>query len=262
MNKARELGAELVGFAPVQRWQQYADLAENFHPQRVWPLTKTVIVMAVPSLLPILETKFSDLYRSQYTNTNKLLDEAAYRLSAFLNRNGHASINICRDGYGDGVLSTQPVAAFSHVWAGYYAGLGRVGWNHALITPQFGPRHRLVSVLTAMELEGDPMVEAELCNKCLLCEKVCPTQAFSGDKKVDVYSHMDKYACMSRRDRFKGPLTHCGFCLKVCPVGEDRKLYQSSNARQYLGEVKDPATWISGVGANTSQGRSESLGSS
>jgi epoxyqueuosine reductase QueG len=236
--EARRLGATLVGFAPVGRWAEHGDLSWEFDPQRLWPLTKTVIAMAIPSLLPITESTVPAIYRSQYTNTNQLLDEIAYRLSAFLNRHGHAAFNICRDGYGEGVMKIRPIAVFSHVWAGHYAGIGEVGWNHCLVTREFGPRHRLVSVLTALKLEGDPMVEENsLCNKCLLCQKACPTQAFSGNKHKDRRSNMNKFACFSRRDKFKIPQA-CGYCLKVCPVGEDRKLYQSMKVNHYFEERK------------------------
>jgi len=247
-NYAHDLGAELVGYAPVNRWEEQGDLQPEFYPQRVWPLTQTVITLAIPSLLPIVETKISHLYRAQYHNTNSLLDEAAYRLAAFLNRHGHASINICRDGYGVGVLQEKPVAAFSHVWAGYYAGLGTIGWNHTLITREFGPRHRLVSVFTALRLAGDPLIMEELCNQCRLCEKACPNQAFSG-KKADKHSHMEKFGCARRRKKFQGPFNHCGFCIKVCPVGNDRNLYHSKNIKQYFTEAHDFAHWELGVGA-------------
>jgi len=83
--------------------------------------------------------------------------------TAFLNRHGHPAINICRDGYGDGVMKIRTIAVFSHVWAGHYAGLGEVGWNHCLVTAEFGPRHRLVSILTSLELEGAPMVGEGSC---------------------------------------------------------------------------------------------------
>ena len=237
INKALDLGAELVGFAPAERWEQFRDLQEEFYPHRVWPLAKTVIVLGVPVWLPIVEAAPAQLGREQYTITNELLDEAAYRLAAFLNRNGHAAIYICRDGYGDiDVLLQNPVAVFSHTWAGHYAGLGKVGWNHTLLTKEYGPRLRLVSVLTALELEGDPLVEEELCTKCLLCQKICPANAFTGDKSVQ-YADMDKIACGNNgkrlRKSFRNP---CGFCIKVCPVGEDRQLFKSTNLKKYFDE--------------------------
>ena len=234
--EAKRLGAVLVGFAPVGRWAEHGDLSWEFDPQRLWPQTKTVIAIAIPSLLPITEATAPAVYRSQYTNTNQLLDEIAYRLSACLNGHGHAAFKICRDGYGEGVMKIRPIAVFSHVWAGHYAGIGEVGWNHCLVTREFGPRHRLVSVLTALELEGDPMVEeGSICNKCQLCQKACPTHAFSGNKHKDRRSNMNKFACFSRRDKFKIQQA-CGYCLKVCPVGEDRKLYQSPKVNHYFEE--------------------------
>ncbi len=237
IQEAHRLGAEFVGFAPVDRWRQYGDLSDEFHPDYVWPLTKTVIVLGLPVWLPILEAAPSELGREQYTITNELLDEAAYRLAAFLNRNGHASINICRDGYGNAdILLEKPIAIFSHVWAGYYAGLGTIGWNHTLLTKQFGPRIRLVSILTSIEIAGDPMLEDELCIKCLLCKKICPAQAFTGDKGVRS-GEMDKYACAGNgkrlRQAFRNP---CGYCIKVCPVGEDRKLFKSPDVQIYFEE--------------------------
>jgi len=235
--KALSLGAELVGFAPVARWREEADIQEEFHPDRVWPLTKTVIVLAVPVWLPIVETAPAEWGREQYTITNNLLDEAAYRLSAFLNRNGHAAINFSRDGYGDiDVLLKNPAAAFSHVWAAHYAGLGQVGWNHTLLTPEYGPRVRLVSVLTALELPGDDMLVRELCGRCRLCQKICPAGAFEGESG-ERYANMDKLACATNSKRLRKSFRNpCGFCIKVCPVGDDRKLFQSNDIDKYFRE--------------------------
>ncbi|WP_243375262.1 hypothetical protein [Geotalea sp. SG265] len=235
--KALSLGAELVGFAPVERWREAADVPENFHPDHVWPLTKTVIVLGVPVWLPIVETAPAEWGREQYTITNTLLDAAAYRLAAFLNRHGHAAINISRDGYGDiDVLLKTPAAAFSHVWAAHYSGIGRVGWNHTLLTREYGPRVRLVSVLTALELPGDPLLADELCNRCRLCKKICPAQAFS-EETGESYARMDKLACATNskklRKSFRNP---CGFCIKVCPVGNDRQLFQSTDCSKYFRE--------------------------
>jgi hypothetical protein len=62
--EAKRLGAALVGFAPVGRWAEHGDLSWEFDPQRLWPLAKTVIAIAIPSLLPVTETKISPVYRT------------------------------------------------------------------------------------------------------------------------------------------------------------------------------------------------------
>jgi epoxyqueuosine reductase QueG len=242
---SRSIGSELTGFAPVGRWAEYGDLPEAFHPKTIWPWAETVIVLLVPSLLPTVETKISHIYRSQYHNTNSLLDEMAYRLAALLNQNGSPALNVCRDGYGIGPIPKKPLAAFSNVWAGRYAGLGTIGWNHCLITKEFGPRHRLVSIITALKLEPDPMIDGELCNKCLICEKACPGQVFSG-AKADKHSDMNRTSCTERRKNL--PYSHCGFCIKYCPVGQDRDLYMSKSVRRYFEEVKNLDAWESGIG--------------
>lgn len=238
IEKAHELGAVAVGFAPAGRWENSGEIPPEYQPRHIWPLTQTVIVLAVPVWLPIVEAAPSELGREQYMVTNELLDITAYRLAAFLNQHGHAAINLPRDGYGEaGVLAQKQVALFSHVWAGHYAGLGTVGWNHTLLTREYGPRQRLVSVFTALALEGDPLAAAELCTKCLLCQKICPAHAFSGVSD-DRFGAMDKVACMNNakrlRQAFRNP---CGFCIKVCPVGADRQLFQSTNLKKYFEEA-------------------------
>ncbi|MDR3354950.1 MAG: hypothetical protein LBO21_07915, partial [Synergistaceae bacterium] len=225
---ARSLGAALVGFAPVGRWEEYGGLGADFHPRSLWPMAKTVISICTPSLLPVVETKISDLYRAQYDIANRVLDEMTYLLAMYLNRRGLASIPICRDGYGEQrMLRKNPIAAFSHVWAAYYAGLGTIGWNHTLITREYGPRHRLASVFTSLELEGDPMPSEELCIRCRICETSCPESVYSADV-TDSMSRMDKIACAEQT--FQGPSNHCGFCIKTCPVGDDRKLFKGASA--------------------------------
>ncbi|MDR1916218.1 MAG: hypothetical protein LBQ58_06570 [Synergistaceae bacterium] len=62
---ARRLGAAIVGFAPASRWKEMGDLHPDFHPRSIWPGVRTVISICAPSLLPIVETKVSDLYRAQ-----------------------------------------------------------------------------------------------------------------------------------------------------------------------------------------------------
>ncbi len=234
--KAYELGAELVGFAPVSRWRDDAGIPEEYYPDRVWHKTRTVISLGLPVWLPIVETQPSAWGRDQYGIVNNLLDEIAYRLASFLNRQGIASINVSRDGYGDiDALIRKPAAAFSHVWAAHYAGVGKVGWNHTLLTRSYGPRVRLVSVLSSIEIEGDPLVTEDLCVNCFLCRDICPVNAFSGDSGS--YGAMDRVTCATNSKRLRSSYTNpCGFCIKVCPVGEDRKLFDSRDVQKYFRE--------------------------
>ncbi|MBC9785485.1 epoxyqueuosine reductase [Heliobacterium chlorum] len=234
---AKSLGAELVGYAPVSRWNEYGEVPTAYRPQHLWPQAKTIIVLGTPMLLPMLETTPSINHGVMYDTTNDFLDRIAYQLSLYLNRLGYASIFSPRDGYGDvEVLLENPVGCFSHVYAGKYAGLGTIGYSHNLINKQYGPRVRYVSIFTELDVEGDPLVKRDLCTKCLICQKLCPSNAFT-TQEDRLIADFDKMACtrhhevLGREKRWP-----CGVCIKVCPIGEDRKLYQSRNIQLYLDE--------------------------
>ncbi|KAA6330499.1 3-chloro-4-hydroxyphenylacetate reductive dehalogenase [termite gut metagenome] len=235
IRKAKQFGAELIGFASVDRWKKYDETQESFFPQQIFPFTRTVIVLAVPIQIPMLDTTPSIVYAELYNTTNRLLDEIAYKLAAFINTKGHRAVFFPRDAYGDiSVLVEKPEAAFSHVLAAKYAGLGTIGYNHTLLTKEFGPRVRLVSVLTDVEITPDDVPEKGLCIKCELCRKCCPTSAFTSTGNV--IADMNKYECAEYhkqlKERYRYP---CGVCIKVCPIGKDRKLY-GMDTKKYLNE--------------------------
>jgi epoxyqueuosine reductase QueG len=188
-------------------------------------------------LLPIIETTPSINYVELYDTTNKLLDQMAYRLSVYLTEKGHGSIFLPRDAYGDiQVLVKKPLAAFSHVFAGKYAGLGTIGYSHVLLNRQYGPRVRYVSVFTRLELAPDAVLETEICTKCRVCQKLCPTQAFT-TREDQIIALMDKNACARHHAQLRQEHRYpCGVCVKVCPVGEDRKLFNSTDTGLYLNE--------------------------
>ena len=235
--EAKRLGATLVGYAPVSRWQGAAEPAEAYRPQAIWPQAQTVIVLGVPMLLPIIESTPSIHYQEMYTTANQVLDHAAYRLAVWLTELGHASIYLCRDGYGHiDILRRKPAASFSHVIAGKNAGLGTIGHSHLLLTPQYGPRVRLVSIFTTAKLSGDRLIAKELCNGCGLCSRLCPVKAFT-KVKGQVIGHMEKDPCTERHQQLRrANCFPCGTCAKVCMVGADRKLYGRTDARIYLRE--------------------------
>jgi epoxyqueuosine reductase len=247
IRKAKEMGADIIGFAPVERWSEYQQTRPNFFPQNIWPGTKTVIVLGVQIFLPMLETTPSIVYTELYNTANRLLDDTSYRLANYLNHLGHQAFFFPRDGYGNiAILVEKPEAAFSHVLAGKYAGLGTIGYNHTLLTKEYGPSVRLASVITNVSLPPDPVIENELCIKCEVCKKCCPTAAFT--TTANLIADMDKKKCAEHHAKLRGAYRYpCGVCIKVCPIGEDRLIY-GQKEEKYLNETAQISS-----GANTSE---------
>ncbi|WP_321504633.1 4Fe-4S binding protein [uncultured Methanoregula sp.] len=230
----QDLGIPVVGFAPADRWDNPPFepwVPEEFRPRAIYPETKTVIVIGLPVSLPVLETTPSIHYHELYRTVNTLLDMHGYRVAEFLTGIGHPSIWIPRDGYGSiAILKEKPVAFFSHRHAAYLAGLGTFGINNTLLTPEFGPRVRFASIFTSAEIPPDKVLEKNLCIRCMQCVAACPVKALNGKDYPEGLT--EKRTCTARSEalanRFISP---CGICIKVCPVGADRKRF----AREDMG---------------------------
>lgn len=87
------------------------------------------------------------------------------------------------------------------------AGLGELGWNNLLITPENGPRQQIGMIVTSMELDCDaPYAGERLCDPatCTVCQTVCPMHAIpaAGDAdeatiagKTFSCAHLNQNAC-------------------------------------------------------------------
>jgi len=240
MKFAEDAGADIIGFAPVERWDEYDEVPPDFRPRALWQPARTVIVMGVSMPLPIVETTPSFLHKETYVAANRVLDDLAFNMVRFLNRQGQAAYFFTRDGFASlRLLKDRPQAAFSHVMAAKYAGLGTIGLSHCLLTPEYGPRVRIVSVFTAAVLEPDPVIEKDLCTKCEACAKCCPVNALSL-REDQVIGDYDVMACVDRHMELNvDKVSPCGTCTKVCPIGKDRLLYkQQGIMKKYLQEGK------------------------
>ena len=225
--KARQLGANLVRSCSVEKWSEIPIQEPQFWPQSIWPWAKHVIVLGIPLFTPMISTTPSMVYQELYDTSNRVLDDIAYRLSNFITTElRHKAIFFPRDCYDSiEVLVDNPNAAFSHVIAAYYAGMGSIGDSRNLITKEFGPRLRIVSILTDAPIAEDAMAERDLCIHCKKCLKNCPSQCFR-ENGGPVYE-MDKVACTKYHVQIKNEHHWpCGVCMNVCPVGDDLKLYQ------------------------------------
>lgn len=248
----------LFGFSDVSKWEAETEFAVSpeFYPMNIFPEAETAVVIGVPVLLPILETTPSVYYNEHYKTLNSYLDSKALELSFYLNDHSFPAIPIPRDGYsGISALQKNPAAAFSHKHAAYHAGLGSFGQNNTLLTPEYGPRVRFTTVLTAattddlgfFELKSDffeskneenkkiQKATESLCIQCMACAKHCPANAVSKDKtKPYPKSKIDKMKCVEYNEKLgKNGISPCGVCIKVCPIGEDRKHFNRKNIGIY-----------------------------
>lgn len=228
LERCRRMEIPLVGVAGTDRWEHPPFepwMPEEFYPQSIFPEARSVIVVGLPVHLPVLGTAPSIYYHELYRTVNTLLDQYTYRLASFLNDHDYPSVFVPRDGYGGiEVLLKNPVAFFSHRHAAFLAGLGTFGVNNALLTPEYGPRVRFGSVLTAAKLPPDPLREEDLCTRCMRCVEACPAGALDGRDYPEGLT--DKASCAKNSAELaRRHISPCGVCITVCPVGEDRRHY-------------------------------------
>jgi epoxyqueuosine reductase QueG len=194
---AYRLGADLVGFGGIDRC---ANAPLMMSPQGLYPGAKTVVVMGIhhPDACVELggERHPQDIgpYSVQYL-MNSRLDEMAYRLATFIEREGYgampiASSNIWRyNAYKD--LKAVFAPDVSHIYMAVVAGLADLGYSGLAITPEYGARNRFITVITDACIEADPLIPpGTVCDRCMLCRKHCPSKALSeeidGDKVVQI----------------------------------------------------------------------------
>ncbi len=229
--RAKELGAELIRSCSADSWRLEPIQSPEFWPENIWPWARSIIVLAIPLFFPMASTAPSMLYQEQYDTSNRIMDDMAYRLAQYImSEKKYRAFFFPRDCYDNiEVLLKKPAAAFSHVLAGYYAGMGTIGDSHNLITKEYGPRVRIVSVITDAPIEPDPKCEKELCIHCRKCLEVCPVGCFSENGPGPYIMHKDK-CTQYHIDLVKQHHWPCGYCATFCPVGEDMKQYRSVKA--------------------------------
>jgi len=138
---------------------------------------------------------------------------------------------------------------------GVEAGLGTLGLEVNILTPEFGPRVYLTGILTELELEPDQPITEQVCigESCSRCLHACPADAvlhFGIDKRncateaqefgfstilqffesfIDTPRSEKEQMARSREVfgfwqgllRVVGSFGDCPRCLAVCPVGND-----------------------------------------
>ena len=168
-------------------------------------------------------------YMLDHDCANRHLDRASHRIVRFLEGRGFEAVGFdCGAGFYHEAGKTPERFAgdFSHKHAAVACGLGKFGLNNLVLSPEWGPRIRLTTVITNAELEGDSPTTENPCPtcECEACIWICPVHAldgWEGNYDPETGWVIDKQKCYDYIfTTLKGQ--RCGLCIKACPVGVNR----------------------------------------
>jgi epoxyqueuosine reductase QueG len=253
--RALELGADLAGIAS-------AATLNAFPPDPRWPQTPERILPSLKSVIVIVQRIPAGAFRAvsnvpvQYMDMLVLrkMDKVAYRIADELERAGHPTF-VTAAQETDWSLKRASYGRLSTRHLGVEAGLGTLGLEVNILTPEFGPRVYLTGILTELELEPNERITEQVCigESCSRCLHSCPPNAvlhWGIDKRgcateAQEFGFMTMLQFMERvidapaakrsqmlktRDLFGfwqgllrvvGSFGDCPRCLAVCPVGND-----------------------------------------
>ena len=234
-NKARELGADLVGIADGKVMDEHPPDPRD--PKRPSDITEfdadRVIVLAKRYTSGTSRIPRWDERHKYYNDelTLSLLEAVSLELVFWLEDRGYPAIVIPPTHVdpwryqGDPEQHMATLLSLNH--AAVEAGMGTLGLNLQLLTPEFGPRVMLTAVLSSVDCEPDrPMTEG-LClgPECGRCLRTCPG---------DVVGHWDRdwVAC----DRYRSPhgfaqlADHLGAVLGAPTAEEKSRLVRSETS--------------------------------
>ena len=152
-----------------------------------------------------------------YRVITPMLDRLAQRVQRELQAEGFMTLHVP----GSMPYNRETLKAlFPHKLAAHLSGLGWIGKSCLLITPDFGPRVRFVTVLTDAPLQtGKP--RDKKCGKCKSCIEACPVQALKDIEfrpEEPVETRFDTRTCEQYRRT-----NPCGLCVAQCPFGRPVK---------------------------------------
>jgi len=105
------------------------------------------------------------------------------------------------------------------------AGLGWIGKNGLLITPEFGPRQRIAVIYTGIRnlpqnTENKHAWISGYCQRCKACIKKCPSGAIYEPRLVTNQYHTTHISSEKCFPEFYNNFG-CSICIKVCPFSKN-----------------------------------------
>lgn len=216
--KLRDWGASKFGFAYIGDCVpgKYKDLC----------YAVSILVRLSDAVINEIGDKPTHTYFHHYRAVNSLIDNIALRTSLLIQDYGYLAMAIPAS---QTVKTAEDpyTGIFQHKTAARLSGMGWIGKNALLITPEFGPRVRLGTVITDMPLPVENKVLPRGCGSCCICKEACPAHAIQGhdwDINLSRADIINAESCsIYMKEKFKqiGRGSVCGICMKVCPKGKN-----------------------------------------
>lgn len=220
---AKKLGASEVGICELNSLWVYAAghnpmTHEDFPIEIDFNVYKYAIVFVVEMDYEAMQASPSHL---EYATVAYGYSKAAYvagQMAHFIRALGYKAIPSVND-----TALNIPLAVD--------AGLGQLGRNGLLITPQYGPRVRIGKILTNLPLAPDKPINfgvPEFCNVCKRCATECPGRAITfgdlTDKAVNISTSPGVFKWPINGEKcfqFWGrSQLCCANCIRVCPFNK------------------------------------------
>jgi len=254
LKKLHQFGADLAGVASFETMQSYGEQWRKV--KEVLPEAKSIVVFGLRMIDSTIAPAKKNIRLPQF-NTKCLyeeMDRISFGISRYLDDLGYQVIP-----YSPylpvemGMESKGMIGDISHRHIAYEAGLGTIGKSRLLLTERFGPRIRLLSIVTNAPLKPGKPLKKDFCKNCALCMNACPVGAIDQDGNVDVMkcakenmklglpgvtrffkgwigASEDEKKAMLRSPTFweiwqnltTGIFYYCFECLNACPVGKRR----------------------------------------
>ncbi len=265
-----DAGADDIGFVEIER----PELAEERrYIEAVFPTTRTLISLVCKMNREPVRRVQRSVANAEFHHAGHEVNEVARRIVTALEQEGVRAVNPPMAFPMEADHWPQRMWVVSHKPVAVAAGLGMIGIHRNVIHPKFGNFILLGTVLLEATVSATARpTDFNPCLECKLCVAACPVGAIKPDGAFDLascYTHnyrefMGGFAdwaehvaeAKSGKDLRKkvtpaeqvslwqslafGPNYKSGYCISVCPAGEDVIGTYLADRASFVKEVVKP----------------------